>query len=45
MAQAVYRERALYRGFSVTVLRAGPVAAMVLPVYDLALEYLSSSDL
>ena len=45
MAQAVYRERALYRGFSVTVLRAGPVAAMVLPVYDLALDYLSSSDL
>ena len=45
MAQAVYRERALYRGFSVTVLRAGPVAAMVLPVYDLALEYLSASDL
>jgi solute carrier family 25 (mitochondrial carnitine/acylcarnitine transporter), member 20/29 len=45
MAHTVYRERALYRGFAVTVIRAGPVAAMVLPVYDLALEYLSSAEL
>lgn len=43
MAQCMYRERALYRGFSLTVLRAGPVAAAVLPVYDLVLEYLSST--
>lgn len=34
--------RGFYRGFSVTVLRAGPVAAAVLPVYDIALETLSS---
>jgi solute carrier family 25 carnitine/acylcarnitine transporter 20/29 len=33
--------RAFYRGFGVTVLRAGPVAAAVLPVYDLTLETLS----
>lgn len=36
------QERAFYRGFGVTVLRAGPVAAAVLPVYDLTLETLSS---
>lgn len=43
MARAMYHERALYRGFSLTVLRAGPVAAAVLPVYDLVLEQLSSN--
>ncbi|KAG7351308.1 mitochondrial carrier protein [Nitzschia inconspicua] len=37
-------ERAFYRGFAITVLRAGPVAAAVLPVYDLTLETLSSSS-
>ena len=42
MAKAMYHERALYRGFSLTILRAGPVAAVVLPVYDLVLESLSS---
>lgn len=36
------QERVFYRGFGVTVLRAGPVAAAVLPVYDLTLETLSS---
>jgi solute carrier family 25 carnitine/acylcarnitine transporter 20/29 len=36
--------RAFYRGFGVTVLRAGPVAAAVLPVYDLTLETLSGMD-
>lgn len=35
-------ERAFYRGFSISILRAGPVAASVLPVYDLTLEWLSS---
>jgi hypothetical protein len=35
-------ERAFYRGFSISILRAGPVAASVLPVYDLSLEWLSS---
>ena len=34
--------RSLYRGIGVTVLRAGPVAAAVLPVYDYVLERLSS---
>lgn len=29
-----------FRGFWVTVFRAGPVAAIVLPVYDVTLEYL-----
>ncbi|KAG7354410.1 mitochondrial carrier protein [Nitzschia inconspicua] len=38
------QERAFYRGFAITVLRAGPVAAAVLPVYDLTLETLSSSS-
>jgi hypothetical protein len=36
--------RSFYRGFGVTVLRAGPVAAAVLPIYDLALEQLSAMD-
>ena len=34
--------RSFYRGFGVTLLRAGPVAALVLPIYDVALERLSS---
>jgi len=34
--------KSLYRGMGVTVLRAGPVAAAVLPVYDSVLEWLSS---
>ena len=36
------REQAFYRGFSISILRAGPVAASVLPVYDMTLEWLSS---
>jgi solute carrier family 25 carnitine/acylcarnitine transporter 20/29 len=47
MARHMYQQagwRAFYRGFGVTVLRAGPVAAAVLPVYDLTLETLSSMD-
>ena len=35
-------ERAFYRGYSISMLRAGPVAAAVLPVYDTTLEKLSS---
>eukprot|EP00568_Trieres_chinensis_P011284 CAMPEP_0183301462 /NCGR_PEP_ID=MMETSP0160_2-20130417/7570_1 /TAXON_ID=2839 ORGANISM="Odontella Sinensis, Strain Grunow 1884" /NCGR_SAMPLE_ID=MMETSP0160_2 /ASSEMBLY_ACC=CAM_ASM_000250 /LENGTH=364 /DNA_ID=CAMNT_0025464091 /DNA_START=16 /DNA_END=1107 /DNA_ORIENTATION=+ len=31
--------RPFFRGFGVTVLRAGPVAAAVMPVYDLTLEW------
>lgn len=39
--RAMRAERAFYRGFSISILRAGPVAASVLPVYDLTLEWLS----
>lgn len=31
-----------YRGYSIAMVRGGPVAASVLPVYDLTLEWLSS---
>ena len=41
MIRTVHAEKAFYRGFLLTVLRAGPVAAAVLPVYDLVLERLS----
>ena len=33
--------RSLYRGISITVARAGPVAAAILPVYDYVLDKLS----
>ena len=42
MFRVMQAEKALYRGFWLTVFRAGPVAAAVLPVYDLILEKLSS---
>jgi hypothetical protein len=42
MVRTIHSEKAFYRGFALTVLRAGPVAAAVLPVYDLVLENLSS---
>jgi hypothetical protein len=42
MIRVMHGEKAFYRGFWLTVLRAGPVAAAVLPVYDLVLEKLSS---
>lgn len=42
MASQIFKEGVVYRGFWLTVLRAGPVAAAVLPVYDLLLENLSS---
>jgi len=44
MIRKMYNEQSFYRGFRVTVLRAGPVAAVVLPVYDLVLDTLSSSS-
>jgi hypothetical protein len=47
MARHMYREggwKAFYRGYAVTVVRSGPVAAAVLPIYDLTLAYLSSVD-
>lgn len=48
MIHSMYQEggsslRPFYRGFGFTVLRAGPVAAAVLPIYDYMLEKLSSS--
>lgn len=46
MAKSMYGEGALrpfYRGFGITVLRAGPVSAAVLPVYDTTLEWLNCS--
>lgn len=36
--------RPFFRGFGVTVARAGPVAAVALPVYDLALNWLSDFE-
>ena len=30
--------RALYRGFGYTMLRAGPVAGVILPFFDISLE-------
>lgn len=44
MINIMRKERSFYRGFWITVLRAGPVAAAVLPVYDLTLETLSRRD-
>lgn len=46
MARQMMKEqgiRSLYRGMGVTVARAGPVAAAVLPVYDAVLARLSSA--
>eukprot|EP00541_Cyclophora_tenuis_P016010 CAMPEP_0116553672 /NCGR_PEP_ID=MMETSP0397-20121206/7175_1 /TAXON_ID=216820 /ORGANISM="Cyclophora tenuis, Strain ECT3854" /LENGTH=150 /DNA_ID=CAMNT_0004078765 /DNA_START=193 /DNA_END=642 /DNA_ORIENTATION=- len=45
MARTMAKEgghKAFFRGFGVTALRAGPVAATVLPVYDKTLEWLNS---
>ena len=44
MARKLYQKSGLgrfYRGFTVTVLRAGPVAAAVLPIYDFTLDQLN----
>jgi hypothetical protein len=46
LIQTIYQERGgsirgFYRGFGVTILRAGPVAAAVLPIYDITLETLN----
>eukprot|EP00956_Cyclotella_meneghiniana_P032055 scaffold86357_cov74-Cyclotella_meneghiniana.AAC.1 len=46
LAKQMIREeglRSLYRGVGVTVARAGPVAAAVLPVYDCVLGWLSTT--
>ena len=44
MARKMYHEGALYRGFGLTIVRAGPVAAAVLPVYDSVLDMLSAQE-
>jgi solute carrier family 25 carnitine/acylcarnitine transporter 20/29 len=49
LAKKMYRDggnsiRPFFRGFGVTVARAGPVAAFVLPVYDLTFEWLSKNN-
>lgn len=49
LIQTIYQERGgsirgFYRGFGVTILRAGPVAAAVLPIYDITLETLNDVD-
>ncbi|KAL7546583.1 hypothetical protein ACHAWF_009915 [Thalassiosira exigua] len=45
LAREMIRERgflSLYRGMGITVARAGPVAAAILPVYDSVLAWVSS---
>ena len=46
LATSMYRQHGsiapFYRGFAVTILRAGPVAAAVLPIYDMTLEWLNN---
>jgi hypothetical protein len=47
MMRSMYQEngaRGFFRGFGVTVLRAGPVAAVILPMYDFLLEQLVASQ-
>ena len=47
MIKFMYQEngiRGFYRGIGVTAVRAGPVAAVVLPIYDTVLEKLSASS-
>eukprot|EP00980_Cylindrotheca_fusiformis_P027858 scaffold22560_cov135-Cylindrotheca_fusiformis.AAC.69 len=41
MASQIIKEGVAFKGFWLNVIRAGPVAAAVLPVYDLLLEKLS----
>jgi len=47
MTMSTYQKgglRSFYRGYCITVLRAGPVAAAVLPVYDMTLEWLMKNE-
>lgn len=44
MAKRIYQEggvRGFYRGYGISIFRAGPVAALVLPIYDMTLEHLN----
>jgi solute carrier family 25 carnitine/acylcarnitine transporter 20/29 len=46
--QQVYRERGFrgfFKGLSLTVLTAGPIAAVVLPTYDFIFDFLQTSKL
>mmetsp|Transcript_10464 Transcript_10464/g.14823 ORF Transcript_10464/g.14823 Transcript_10464/m.14823 type:complete len:430 (+) Transcript_10464:163-1452(+) len=46
LARQMYNQggiAAFFRGFGITVLRAGPVAAAVLPVYDMSLKWLTTT--
>jgi len=49
LAKSVYQQHGsispFYRGFGVTLLRAGPVAAAVLPVYDGVLAWFNTATL
>ncbi len=47
MAKIMYAQggwQSFYRGFAVTTLRAGPVAAAILPVYDYVLDKLNHAQ-
>lgn len=35
--------RLFFKGFTITILRAGPVASVVLPIYDLTLDWLKQA--
>jgi hypothetical protein len=48
MSQHIYREhgvKGFFRGYAISVVRAGPVAAMILPVYDHVLDMLQTTSL
>jgi hypothetical protein len=42
--RAIYTQQGImpfYRGFGVTLLRAGPVSAAILPIYDMTLDWIN----
>lgn len=46
-ARQVYRDhgyRGFFKGLGLTMMRAGPVAAFVLPTYDVIFEFLQTHD-
>jgi hypothetical protein len=48
MSARIYREhgfKGFFRGYAISVVRAGPVAAMILPVYDHVLDMLQPTSL
>lgn len=47
MSRRIYHEwglRGFFRGYGISIFRAGPVAAMVLPIYDYTLEHLNHNQ-